>query len=223
MKLQEIFDQLTYGELSQLSIGGSEQGEISEANYPRVLAHINLGLTELYKRFNLKEKRLVVPLQRNADVYQLNVDDILKIERVITDSEFEMTLNHESDPYSCFTPSLKSLRIPELVMNQGSSLPDELKTTALTVVYRANHPKIVIRFGYIQPERVEVELPSSHLQALLYFVASRAHNPIGMTNEFNAGNNWNMKYERACQELEAEGLQVDRGINNLRLNRNGWV
>ena len=36
MNLQEIFDQLTYGELSQLSIGGGEVGVISVANYPRV-------------------------------------------------------------------------------------------------------------------------------------------------------------------------------------------
>ena len=223
MKLQEIFDQLTYGELSQLSIGGGEAGVINETNYPRVLAHINLGLTALYKRFNLKEKRIVIALQPDVDTYQLNVDDILKIEKVITDSEFELGLNQDSDAYSCFTPTLTTLRLPKVLMYQGGDLPDEYITAGLTVVYRANHPKLVIRFGMLRPEATNVELPSSHLQALLYFVASRAHNPIGMTNEFNAGNNWNAKYEAACQELEFQGLQVERGVNNFKLHWNGWV
>ena len=53
MKLKEVFDQLTYGELSQLSIGGQAQGEITEENYARVVAHVNLGLSAIYKRFHL--------------------------------------------------------------------------------------------------------------------------------------------------------------------------
>ena len=223
MKLQEIFDQLTHGELSQLSMGGGEAGVINETNYQRVLPHINLALTSLYKRFNLKEKRLAITLQREADTYQLNVEDILKIEKVLTDDEFELSLNREGDKYSCFTPTLTTLRLPKEIMAQGADLPDEYKTDGLTVVYRANHPKLVMKFGVLRSEATNVELPSSHLQALLYFVASRAHNPIGMTNEFNAGNNYYAKYEAECQELEAKGLQVDRGIDNNRLQRNGWV
>ena len=52
--------------------------------------------------------------------------------------------------------------------------------------------------------------------------ASRTYNPIGMTGEFNAGNNYNAKYEAECQGLEAAGLQVERGINNFKLNWSGW-
>lgn len=80
----------------------------------------------------------------------------------------------------------------------------------------------MIKFGILNPEITKVELPSSHLQALLYFVASRTYNPIGMTGEFNAGNNYNAKYEAECQGLEAAGLQVERGINNFKLNWSGW-
>jgi hypothetical protein len=222
MYLQEIFDQLTYGELSQLSMGGGAAGVIDETNYPRVLTHINLGLTALYKRFNLKEKRLAIALQPDVDTYLLNVVDILKIERILTDAEFELPLNHEGDAYSCFTPTLTTLHIPKVLMKQGPSLPDEYKTHGLTVVYRADHPKIANKFGMLQPETKHVELPSSHLQALLYYVASRAHNPIGMTGEFNSGNNWYAKYEAECRDLETQGLQVDRGIDNNRLRRNGF-
>jgi len=68
-----------------------------------------------------------------------------------------------------------------------------------------------------------VQLPDSHLEALLFFVASRVNNPIGMTNEFNAGNSYAAKFEAACQALEEQGLQVDQDSQNTRLHRGGWV
>lgn len=222
MKLQDIFDQLSTGEFSQLSIGGAAAGVIDESNHRQVMNHITLGLTALYTRFNLKERRLTFPLQENADTYQLNVDDILKIERVLTDSDFEMVLNQEGDQYSCFTPSLHSIRVPQSVVSQKADLPEELKTDGLTICYRANHPKILATF-LINPQNKAIELPHSHLEALLYFVASRVHNPIGMSNEFHAGNSYYAKYEAVCLGLENKGMQVNQETHNHRLKRNGWV
>ncbi len=248
MNLKEVFDQLTYGELSQLSIGGGEAGVISEANYPRVLAHVNLGLTALYKRFPLKEGRLTIELQTGMTTYPINnnfavgntkstepvkfildstaapfLNDIHKIERVYTSLDYELGLNDESDPYSLFTPSALVLRVPAEVVGGSVDLPDELKTETLELVYRANHPKIDVGFGFFEPELVELELPVSHLEPLLLYVASRVHTPTGMTNEANLGNTYFAKYEAACQQLEMVNLRVDQGSQNSRLYRNGWV
>ena len=223
MKLQDIFDQLSAGEFSQLSIGGADAGVIDDTNYLKVLGHVNLGLTALFTRFTLKEGRIYVPLVDNTETYVLIPADILKITNVETDAGFEMPLNQKSDMYSCFTPSLATLRFPEIVVEQGGDLPDLLKTEGFTVVYRANHPKLALEMGVLDPLTVEVELPSSHLLPLLYFVASRVHNPIGMNNEFHAGNSYYKKYEAACQELEMRGIQVDQGDQNTRLERGGWV
>lgn len=248
MKLQEIFNQLTYGELSQLHIGGGEQGTIAEADYPKVLSHINLGLASLYRRFPLKEGRFNLILQPGQVSYSLTSayainsrrsraavryiedttadpfdDDINKIERVLTAEGYELGLNMEGNEHSCFTPSVNVLRVPKALVDPGQDKPDELKTSKLEVIYRANHPPIVVSAGYFDPGRVDVELPYSHLEALLYFVASRMHNPVGMSNEFHAGNNYAAKYEAVCAELEAINLRVDQGRVNTRLERNGWV
>jgi hypothetical protein len=248
MKLSEIFMQLTHGELSQLSLGGSEAGEISEANYPKIVSHVNLALTALYKRFPLKEGQLTVALQAGRSTYPLTSsyaaanrrsresvkfildtqaepfeNDIHKIERVYTDTGFELGLNDEADMYSCFTPTATTLRVPLAVVAESADLPQELKTTNLVVVYRANHPPITISLGLFEPERVEVDLPYSHLEPLLYYVASRVNNPTGMTNEFHAGNSYAAKYELSCAELERINLRVDQGSQNTRLERNGWV
>lgn len=43
MNLKEIFDQLTYGELSQISIGGGAAGQIRPEDYAKLVAHTNLA------------------------------------------------------------------------------------------------------------------------------------------------------------------------------------
>lgn len=223
MKLAEVFSQLAYGELSQIALGTITDDELSEEAHAPLLAHVNLGLTSLYKRFNLKEGRLQFPLNTAGNVYKLNPADLLKIERVYTDAEKELPLNNGNDRYSCYTPQLNVLRVHPDVVNKAPSLPDQYKTDGLLVVYRANHIKVVATGGFIVPESVELELPYSHLEALLYFIASRVHNPIGMVNEFNAGNNWAAKYEMECQRLEQLNLEVDDDFCNNRLDSHGWV
>ena len=248
MKLIEVFNQLTYGELSQMSIGGIENGEINENNYYAILSHINLGLTALYKRFPLKEGRLTLALKQGRFTYPVTstyavnntksaelvryiedtstekfVDDIHKIESVFTDTGFELALNNEADMYSVRTPSATVLSVPPVIVANGADLPDEYKTSKLTVVYRANHPIIDQDAGSFDPSTYEVQLPYSHLEALLYFVASRINNPIGMVNEFHAGSSYAAKYEQACQQLEVSNMRVDQFSQPDRISRNGWV
>lgn len=223
MNLQEVFDQLSAGEFSQLSIGGANAGVIDASNYKKILGHVNLGLTALFTRFNLKERSSQIVLNPSSDTYPLALEDLLKITKLETDDGVEVPLNKESSIYSCFTPSLNTIQVPQVILDQGPDLPDDLKTTGLKVVYRANHPKLKLTLGMINPNTVELELPATHLSPLLYFVASRVHNPIGMSNEFHAGNSYYAKYESACQRLENEGMQVDPVPDNTRLTRNGWV
>jgi hypothetical protein len=223
MKLQEIFDHLSAGEFSQISIGGQPSGVINEDNWERVLSHLNLGLTALYTRFKLKERDLEIPLQADANIYQLDVYDILKIEEIKASSGEIVPLNDKNNPFSCHTTSLNTLKVPTLLLVPDSSVPDKLRTSTLTVTYRANHPKIMARFGMLNPTTKVIELPYSHLSALLYYMASRVNNPIGMSSEFNAGNTWYAKYEAECLRLEEEGAEVDTNNTNQRLVRNGWV
>lgn len=247
MKLSEVFSQLTTGELSQLCIGGATEGEITQANYGKVVDHINLGLSALYKRFFLKEGRIPLNMVPGRSIYPIHSkyavgnatsveqvkylvdsgaepfqDDILRIEAILTDAGHEIPLNDVLDPLGITTTSPTILRLPMALVAQGPNLPEELKTSQLTVVYRAAHPKIKVEAGF-DPELVELELPESHLEALLLYVASRANTPAGMVNEFNAGNNYASKYEMACQQLENSNFQIDRNTSNHRLIRNGWV
>jgi hypothetical protein len=46
---------------------------------------------------------------------------------------------------------------------------------------------------------------------------------MGLVNDFNAGNNYASKYERACAELERNNVRVDQDSQNSRFSNNGWV
>lgn len=259
MKLQDILDQLTSGELSQLSIGGQEAGVIDQSNLAKVLPHINLALTTLFKRFRLKEGRLTLGLVADRTVYPLKSsyaqsntrsrepvkfiqdsaaapfkDDIVKIERVLTADGLDLALNDTDDELSVLTTTATTLQVPLTIVNQDVDLPESLQgSTSLQVVYRADAPKLAIPvtpadlarfpFGY-DPVLVEVELPYTHLEALLYFVASRVTSPMG-TGQFEgvAGNNWYARFEAACQDLESRGLQEQRNAGFDKLHDRGFV
>lgn len=245
MTLKEIFDQLSYGELSQISMGGSGNTGINKSNWERVLASVNLGLTELHKRFLLREGRIDILLQTGKTTYMMDKkyavanresvgvvkylqdsfeepfqNDLLKIERVYDELGNELGLNQGGDQdsllrTSCRTPSYNTL-----------VLPPELKGSKVTVVYRANHPIILKEQGFFALQDVEVALPYSHLEALLLYVASRIMNPIGVSGsqgQFHEGNNYSAKFEAACQMLESTNLRIDQSEHNTRLERNGWV
>lgn len=223
MNLKEVFDQLTFGELSQLAIGGNDNGAIAPKNYDRMVAHTNLALSAIYKRFNLKEGRLTLDLQTDQFSYTLTAEDLNKIERVYGQTGYEFSLNDEADPYSMFTPTAKVLRVPEIVVNGAVNMPDEIKTEELELVYRAAHPKIVPDGTYLDPEEIQLELPDTHLEALLLFIAGRVHTPTGMSNETNMGNTYAAKYEQECMRLEQLNLRVDQFSQPDRIARNGWV
>lgn len=214
MKLIEVFENLTAGELSQLSIGGGETGSIDPSNYGKLLTHINLGLTALYTRFNLKENEGSLTLIPGTRVYNISAEDLLKIERVYDATGNEWVLNDEGNILACRALSVSQLQVPvELAATGG----------ILRVGYRANHPRLVLTGGTINPATTVLELPYSHFQALLFFIASRCHNPVGMVNEFHSGNSYYAKYEAECARLEMENLETDQGGQYDRIYANGWV
>lgn len=248
MKLQDIFDQLTYGELSMLNLAERVDGAIDETHYPKLLAFVNLGLDALYKRFDLKigkvdlillpdtstyfiESRFVIGNRKSRegirylqeDPYTPFIDDVLKIEKVFTKDKVPLFLNQWGNPYSILNKTVTRLEVPVDIANQEVSLPEELKTPYLTLEYRAKHPKLVIPMGYFDPARVNIELPDAYLQALLLFIASRAHSPMGMVGEGQVGAMWFTRYEAECARLEAENLDIDVGGETHRFERGGWI
>jgi hypothetical protein len=245
MTLQEIFDQLSTGELSQTNLG-----TLTEDKYPRAIMHINLGLADLFKRFFLREGRLTIELDGLRSSYPLDmkyaaankrskvtledrfiadstsapfVNDVLKVEKVIASTGYEFILNDTGLPYSILATDTApfTLQVPAKILAQASDLPEELITDTLEVVYRARHPKIDTE---VDPESYEVRLPDSHLQALLYYVASRVQAPMGMGGaEGVTSMNFAKRYEEECALLAGAGLALERNASFDKLRDRGFA
>jgi hypothetical protein len=234
MTLAEILEQLTYGELSQLAMGGWDDG-IRREDLPKVLAHINLGLKELYKRFWLSSKEVLVQLHDHIQVYTLDKhyaatntlspakekyiidsvyqpfqNDLLKIEQVFNENGELMYLNDLTEPWSLFTPSYNQLQVP---------FPEH--HNILLVHYRASHPKIELRPDE-DPKDVQVMLPEGLLEPLLLYVGYRAFGSLTSVPDAESSV-YLQKFENSVQNALKAGLQISTCYGNMRLDNQGWV
>lgn len=244
MKLAGIIQQLQYGEFRMLNFGDG-QGVIGQNDVEGMMNHIKLGVAALYKRFAIKEGRLYLELKEGKYVYALKSehalsnrkdvekyildskadpfrDDINKVEGLYTEGGFNLFFNNPNERLSANMINQVTLEFPRDYVDKQKDLPEVLRTKVVKVVYRAGYQPLVGIADVYEPLITDIDLPDLYLEALLYFVASRVHNPIGMNQEFHDGNNFAAKYEMECQRLEQAGLQMDNTIFNDRFSRNGW-
>lgn len=250
MTLQDIYDQLSYGELSNLFAAANgiddTTGLMPSSSYPKILPSIQLGLTELHKRFFLREGQFYVELQpftraylfsdkyavsnsrSTADPkYILDTDEpfsnnLFKIERLLgtyREEVYEIAMNERGDPSSIMTP-----RYDRIIVPTDPELAPWLKeTTQIDVRYRADHPEINTALANAAPSTVQIELPPTHLEALLFYIASRLHNPIGMTPEtVHEGNNYFQRFLASCEELKMQNYEIDDADENTKLWERGF-
>lgn len=251
MNLEDIYNQLAYGELRHTVLGsggidGPEPDGLPEEALKKVFPLVKLGLTELHKRFLLRTAELTLELQTGQSDYSISKafaqsntrskeavkyiddsitpfqDDLLKIERVygVWDSEpYEIPLNEEDDLGAVYTTAINTLVVP----TDSNLAPWLLESSTLRVVYRADHAPIPDYLASAEPLLTEIYLPNSHLEALVWYIASRATNPQGLTQEFHEGNNYAAKFEAACALLTEQNFLVNRNPANNKLTRRGFV
>ena len=184
LTLKEFFDNLTYGELANIAIGKGETGYISEADYPALLSHVNLGLTALHKRFLIRADEVIIQQYPEIAHYYLRSeysvvtgtaetkylldsekepfkDNVLKIEHVFDELGVEFVINDVYADFPIFTPK------PDMLI-----LPASVNNPAFFIIYRANHPKIVITNDF-NPANVMLEIPDYLVLPLQLYVADR--------------------------------------------------
>lgn len=232
MTLQEIIEDLSYGEMSQIYLGGASTQGITLDNMPLIVNHINRALSVLHTRFRLKEGRLVLPLEEGVSEYRLEHPDlpVLRLERVLWPQGLPdtyiappgenpvMPVNDESHPLSLYTPNHHTLQVPGELY--------ELGVRELIVIYRAGHPKFTKESIMQDPDLVVIDLPETFREPLIYYIASQVFNPIGTsagTEGFHAGNDYRMKYEESCQRLEAFGWDVRSTPESHLFHSRGFV
>lgn len=239
MTLLDLFKDLTYGELSQLSFGNmmpdDNESEPDPKAYAQLISHINRGLTALYSRFLLQAKEIYIQQYEEFEIYELHskyaasnvastepikyiedsvanpfLDDILKIEECYDEVGNKLFLNDVTEELSIFTPSYRSIQIP---------YPNDFNM--LAVQYRANHPRIDYVRG-MDPSAIEIHMPGTLYEALLFYIA---HRVFGAQNTDGGveGNDYWKKYNNICVEAETKGLYIQAEPGDWRFDHKGWV
>ena len=235
MKLSRIFERLTNDTLTQLSIGGIEQGAINLPSYPQFIVLTNGALLDLYTRFSLMTRELTLQMQEGIAVYNLTsdfaesntassepvkyiidattihkfTDNIISIETVFNELGVELPLNDLNNELSVFTPSATELQIT-------SPNPDNM----LSLIYKAAPD--IISPAELDPANVEVPIPYHFLDAITAHIAWKIYTPMS-TGETNTGNIYRANYLAAVKLIDDTGALIKEVHTNQRFHTNGWI
>lgn len=234
--LSDIFEQLEYSEFNNINLSSNFDG-ITSVNYPKLIVLVNLGLTELYKRFPLKMEEVVVDLQDGVTNYRLHTnhavtdpnstddvlypkwiadssskpftDTIIKIEQVFDELGAEVPLNDHNKELSVFTPKYDILQVPYAVAGYS-----------MGVIYRASPDKIST--STTDPSSVEILIPPQMTEALVAYIGQKFFSPPSSSN--GDSQNYINKFELEIRSLMRLGLfQENENTTNQRVWINGWA
>ncbi len=227
---------LAQGELSNTTIGNT--GVIEEADYAKILGHVNLALHTLSQRFILKTKEIT--LQQHADVSRYYIrsehagdtselddytyllydedmpleDDLVKILSAYDSLGDELTLNdkYADEPIICVEPDVISMTPCDPVEQ-------------IVLVYQASYDKLIYTAD-LDPSKIQLDIPYFLITPILYFVANRVFS--GITSSIAEGTTtpgmtYAAKYEVACRELQRDNLIPDVQDTGQQFSNNGWV
>lgn len=237
--LKDLFTLLATGEFSNISLRKDASGFLDEAEYEKVLGHINLGLVELYKRFNLMENEIKLHADPSVETYHIQAD------KVATEDNIS-TRDYLQRPDS-FDGRINIIEITDVFSEDGSRMvlnnrflspaikqtsPISLKIINLDVAevfditYRA-YPSAIVLDDDFDLNEFALYIPQTIVEALLYYVASRVYKPMGANNSTanaSKSESYQQQYELSCQKIEIFGFDLKNEDNDLdEFNRNGWA
>ena len=231
MTLNDLFAQLSYGELSNLALANKGNGTIREEDKPRIVHYANEALTRIYARFILNEKDVLLKLYTGITNYHFDSNyamsneaakfpyimdlpnepfnnDVLKVLEVRDQTGCKVPLNDAEQARSVYTPRPTVMQVPYAESGK-----------VLSVLYQASHPKLSIDY----PDE-EVSIPDVLAGALRCYIAYSAYSHMN-TRTSSASANENLAlYNMICDEAD-EGDLVNSSISttNTRFEQNGWT
>jgi hypothetical protein len=231
MLLQTVLDHLKTGDLSLSNLGGNDEDGVYSNNTKQIINHINLGMIDIYKRFNLSLKEIYVDQYAHIQKYNLNKkhalsnkestlikyisdteddpfqNDILQIVDVANELGCSLPLNNSNECNSLFTPKYNVIQNPCPV--DGNTI---------IVIYRAAPELLTVSCDADQ----ELDLPVTFLEPLLYFVAYRIKAARPDQESLIESNSYFNKYLAGLDLIKAQGLYASFNTTNLKLIQRGF-
>lgn len=219
MTVQEVITLARAGELLQLSPTIKNDNEV-------LVGFINLGLIELYKRFQLRTEEALITLAAGKTIYSLDGtdpdvelsggkvmyviaaygDDGLPDDTTTTDPI--LPLNVEDDPFSINMVGYDQVQIPLVTASAMVSLiyqafPSKALATALDA---------------------EVDVPDQFVEALLNYIGYRGHGAMDGSIQTESNTHY-MRFEASCDKIRQLGVGITADDLNMdnRVKDRGFV
>jgi len=195
MRVSDVAEMARLSSLSNLKIA---QNDNALKNF------IFLGVSELYRRFNLSFKVESVTTNPDLALYELRSKDVSLLLNVYNTRGQELrqtdVLGGDYD-----------MRI----INYRSFLLKRPRNDILFAVYKASAPRI-------QSMDDEIDIPDSMMDALLTYVAYMGHSSINKDN-INESSAYSKRFDLACQELDNQGYRIPMNSESINLALRGYV
>ena len=230
MQLKELLQRLCEGEFDGMAIGHQVDESPLDEHYAKLVRHIDMGLLELHKRFPLKIRETFIQQYDHIQNYKLseryaetNVESNEPTKYIcdsrfnkFTDSSFlriDSLFNELGDPvaiddagqqYSMYISSHDTIQVP---------YPDS--ANSFVVHYKAGHPLLPTD----RVDGIEVDIPYSHLEPLMFYVASRALSSVNP----EGAQNYMMRFENSCMQLVQLNLAYTMNTPPEQFARGGWI
>lgn len=232
MRVADLFERLSYGELSNLSIGMEGAGTIAEHDQPKVISFINAALSEIYSKFAHNRHYVKLNVSATRVLYQLRADDpaieTLDGDPFPNDVLKVLAVTREDDPTTLENETL-GLKINARNSAQGVRIMghDRIRVSApkqgdvLLVEYRPMHTAVGV--GSIDLEE-EILIAPPLENALEMNVSARIFSGMnGEGNMVKARELW-ARFNQACDMVDQEDLVSESETNEFdKLHDRGFV
>lgn len=214
MRVKDVITFATTSELKQLSVAQVAPDDANRSsNIKALIGYINQGVIELYKRFALSTQTQTLANLVDGASYTMASDYLhLRYARAVytdnPDYKPDIPINDEFSDISLFTPTPFTITVTkddEKYANIGSA----------TIVYTAI-PALVTQ------ENNTIPLAYQFLEALLQYMAYKAHSSLPQNNNAENNNIFWLRFEAACRRIEREGLYTQDYNSNYKLCSRGY-
>lgn len=229
MKLEQLFKNLSYGELSNLSIGNEGAGYISADDIPKLVMYTNQSLTALYTRFILNYRELVLKSYDHIAFYYLRPEfaqsnelpahkkyiidspmepftgDVIRVLQVFNEVGKELPLNDNEQYAAVYTPQYDCIQ-----------LTHPCNDDVFSVHYQATHPAL-------KDDDLcqEIRIPFFLEEALQAHVAYKVFSHMNGQENSAKSQEHMQRYENICLEVMEKDL-VHTSVSNTNIKSYKW-
>lgn len=195
MKVGDVIEIIKVSSLNNLAVARNDAA---------LMKFIYLGVSELYRRFNLSIKTETVVTNPNLTLYELKSKNVSLLLDVYNTNGKKLQQTDVINGHCDYK-----------ILNYKSFLLTKPKNDLLFAVYKASPETIT-------DTDTELELPDAMIDALLTYVGYLGHSTINKDN-INESSAYSKRFDTACSELEAQGYRIDINSEYSSLVSKGFV